>query len=77
MDRKLTEVTCSEGHRVVEKLVRQMFGTLFILFAGNLVRDAKSDVHDKRKTGAATDSESVTRSKNDHKRRKLSDVKGM
>lgn len=72
-DARLTGTSCAEGHSLVDKLVRQMAGALFNLFAGNMVRDTNSDVHAKRKPGVATGGN--TRSQGDDKRRKLTGVK--
>ncbi|KAG0719515.1 Nuclear nucleic acid-binding protein C1D [Chionoecetes opilio] len=51
---QLTGASCCKGHGL-DKLIRQMAGALFNLFAGNMVRDINSDVHAKRKAGASTE----------------------
>ena len=71
-DAQLTGVSCLEGHALVDKLMSKMAGALFNLFAGNMVRDINSEVHAKRKPGAATRGE---RSQSNDRIRKLSGVK--
>ena len=48
----LQDITCSEGHSFINKLLRQMSTALFNLFAGNMVRDINSTVHSKLKPPA-------------------------
>ena len=68
-DAHLSGTSCAEGHRILKTLLRKMAGSLFNLFAGNMVRDLNSDVHAKRKSSGAV------RSQSDDKRRKLAGVK--
>lgn len=72
-DAQLTGASCSEGHNLMDKLVREMASALFNLFGGNMIRDINSNVHAKRKPCVATGGD--TRSQSDDKRRKLTGVK--
>ena len=68
-DADTSVASCDEGH-ALSCLKRRMSSALFSLFAGNMVRDINSKVHEKRRHTSVP-----SRSRLSDKRRKLSGEK--